>query len=511
MNQKRIKRCFLSVLICIIIIFPQSVFGQLKTLTGIVKGNDSIPIPGVTVVAKGSAFGAITDMDGKFSLESADNTKTLVFSFIGMKTKEIDISSSLNISVVLEEDIYGVDEVVVVGYGTRRKSDFTGSVASVKNAEIAAFSSSNVMQSISGRAAGVQVKQNTGAPGAPISVRIRGTNSIQGNNEPLYVIDGFPSSPSSLNNSEIESIEILKDASATAIYGSRGANGVVLITTKRGKAGDTKVTFESRYGVQTLRKKLDLMTASEYADFYNQQQVNDGRTAYFTQAEIDGFGKGYDWQDLAFRSAPVAQNSLTVSGGNTKTQFAVSGSSFNQQGIIKNSDYNRYSLIANLKHDISKKFIIDYGVKLTKNDNLQQNSSGGNRGGSLIASIVSAPPTLTPYNDDGSYRNLMTAYPFSSNAIYNPLNWINETTNASYANIVQANTSLIFKPIEGLTIKVFGGVENNDSRTDYYQTLKFLNSQGSATVSTTQYTGLLNENTVSFSFSDVGSISHIPE
>lgn len=471
---------------------------QKQTVSGKVTDSSGTPLPGVTVVVKGTTTGIITNADGNYSLSNVPADATLVFSFVGMKAQEIPVAGKSSVNVTMEEETIGLDEVVAIGYGTIKKSDLTGSVTSVKNEEISAYASSNVMQSLSGRAAGVQVNQNTGAPGAAISVRIRGTNSIQGSNEPLYVIDGFPSSPSSLNNSDIASVEILKDASATAIYGSRGANGVVLITTKKGQSGETRVDFESSYGIQTLRKKLDLMDATEYATFYNEQQVNDGRTAYFAPNEINSLGKGYDWQELGFREAPVSRNSVTVSGGNAKTQFAVSGSVFNQQGIIKESDYNRYSLLANLKHDISKKFAIEYGVKLTKNETAKENSSQGNRGGSLLAAILSAPPTLTPYNEDGSYRNLMTAYPFISNAIYNPLNYLNETMDKAVANIVQANASLIFKPVNGLTIKIFGGIENNDSRSDYYQTLKFLNSQGYAGVSTSQYTGLLNENTISY-------------
>jgi len=308
---------------------------QETTLTGKVSSKDGSPIPGVSIVIRGSTVGTLSDSNGHFSLKSPSDAKTIIFSFVGMKTQELPVTKATNYNVVLEEDTYNLEEVVAVGYGTMKKSDLTGSVTSVKNEEISAFASSNVMQSLSGRAAGVQVNQNTGAPGSSISVRIRGTNSIQGSNEPLYVIDGFPSSINSLNNSEIASIEILKDASATAIYGSRGANGVVLITTKRGESGDTKVSFESSYGVQTIRQKLDLMNATEYANFYNLQQINDGRTAYFTQDQINSFGNGFDWQDFCFRSAPIIRNSVSVSGGNSKTQFAISGSSFNQQGITQ--------------------------------------------------------------------------------------------------------------------------------------------------------------------------------
>jgi TonB-linked SusC/RagA family outer membrane protein len=302
----------------------------------------------------------------------------------------------------LQQDSQALDEVVVVGYGTVKKSDLTGSLTSVKAKEINAFPTTNVLQALSGRASGVQVIQNTGSPGGAVSVRIRGTNSVQGSNEPLYVVDGFPSSgsnPTILNNTDIESIEILKDASATAIYGSRGANGVVLITTKQGKAGKVQVDYEGSYSVQTLRKNLDLMNAKEYATFYNEQATNDKVAPYFTQAQIDGFGEGFDWQNLIFRKAPMQTHNLTVSGGNEKTRYSIGGSIFGQQGIIIGSDYNRYSLRANVNTEVSKKFSVAYGATLTNIASSRQNNGGSNRGGSMTSAAISAPPTLTPYNE----------------------------------------------------------------------------------------------------------------
>ncbi|MEI6140152.1 MAG: TonB-dependent receptor [Mariniphaga sp.] len=474
---------------------------QEGSLSGRVTSKDGNPVPGASVVVKGTSIGVVTDSNGLFNLKSTTGSKTLVVSFIGMKTKEIEITSSSKYNVVLEEDTYNLEEVVAIGYGTTKKSDLTGSVTSVKSDEIKAIATSNVMQSLSGRAPGVQVLQNTGAPGGAVSVRIRGTNSIQGSNEPLYVIDGFPSSgsnPTVLSNSDIQSVEILKDASATAIYGSRGANGVILITTKRGKAGKTTVDFESSYGVQTLRKKLNMMNAKEYATFYNEQATNDKLTPYFTQDQINGFGTGYDWQDLVFQSAPIKNSTLSVNGGNEKTKFSVSGTVFDQQGIISGSDYKKYSVRAYFTHEISKKFSLEYGATLTKNMTGRQNSSGSNRGGSLIGAAISSPPTLTPYNDDGTYRVMTTAYPFISNVLTNPLNFLNEQKDNTDANVVLANASMTFEPIEGLRLKIYGGVENNDNRTDYYQTRNFINSQGSASVSTTNNISLLNENTLSY-------------
>ncbi|WP_339867044.1 TonB-dependent receptor [uncultured Algoriphagus sp.] len=472
---------------------------------------EGMALPGVSILVKGTTQGTTSDIDGEYKLNVAPSS-ILVFSFIGYATQEVNVGDRSEINVVMIPDFTTLDDVVVVGYGTVKKSDLTGSVSSVKNEEINAFPAANVMQALSGRASGVQVKQNTGAPGAPVSVRIRGTNSIQGSNEPLYVIDGFPytgSNPTIVSNNDIESMEILKDASATAIYGSRGANGVIIITTKRGKAGKTTVDFETSYGVQTIRKKLDLMNAEEYMQFYNEQAVNDNLAPYFSQQEIDNAGEGYDWQDLVFTNAPIKNTNFSVNGGSDKTQFSVSGTVFDQEGIIKGSSYKKYSIRAYFSQNINKMLSLDYGATLTKNSIETRNSSGGNRGGSMIGGAISAPPTLTPYNDDGSYTVLATAYPFISNVLINPLNQINEQTSESEANIVLANAALNFMPIEGLTLRIYGGVENNDSRSNNYTTLNYINSQGSASVSSSRNLSLLSENTLTYSkvFADRHSLT----
>jgi TonB-linked SusC/RagA family outer membrane protein len=485
-------------------------------VTGQVSGaGNKAPIPGATVSIKGTTLGTSSDQDGNFKLTVPDFTNAvLVFSSVGYVAQEIVLNNRTRIDIELAVDDRLLDEVVVVGYGTVRKSDLTGALAQVKGREVSAFPATNVLQALSGRAAGVQVTQNTGAPGANVSVRIRGTNSIQGSNEPLYVVDGFPTSgsnPTIINNSDIESIEILKDASATAIYGSRGANGVVLITTKQGKAGKMTVDYDGSFSSQSLRKKLDMMNAKEYATFYNEQAVTDKVTPYFTQDQINSFGEGFDWQDLVFKKAPMQTHNLTVSGGNEKTRFSVGGSIFDQDGIIQGSNYKRYSLRANISTDVSKMFNLTYGATLTKIRTDRQNSGGGNRGGTLTSSAISAPPTLTPFNEDGSYRVLATAYPFISNVLINPLNYLEQFSDQVDANRVLANAALTFKPFEGLSIKISGGIENSDDRTDTYTTTKFLNSQGSASVSSARAMSLLSENTVSYikTFGQKHSISAV--
>jgi len=404
--------------------------------------------------------------------------------------------------VTLSDETIGIEEVAAIGYGTIKKSDLTGSLTQVKSNVINAFPATNVLQALSGKSSGVQVLQNTGAPGATISIRIRGTNSIQGSNEPLYVVDGFPisgSNPTIINNSDIESLEILKDASATAIYGSRGANGVVLITTHRGQAGKTQVDFESSYSTQTLRKKLNLMNATEYATFYNEQAANDNLPSRFTQAQISTLGNGFDWQNLVFQRAPKKTSSLNVSGGNEKTQFSISGSIFEQDGIIKGCDYNRYTLRTYVNHAISKKINVNLASTLTKVTTDSKNTDGGDgRGSTLMSATISAPPTLTAYNPDGTYRELGTAYSFISSALINPLNYINEQAFWGTQNKVLVNASLLYKPTNELTIKISGGIENSDERNDSYTTRKFIYSTGSASVSTGQFASLLSENTISY-------------
>jgi TonB-linked SusC/RagA family outer membrane protein len=474
-----------------------------RQISGTVKSETGEGLPGVSVVVKNTTRGTTTDAQGKYKLTIPDDGRaiTLVFSFVGYLNQEIAIGNRGSIDLQLVPNDKSLDEVIVVGYGTVKKSDLTGSLSQVKSKEINSYPATNVLQALTGRAAGVQVLQNTGAPGASVSVRIRGTNSIQGSNEPLYVVDGFPlsgSNPTVLNNADIENMEILKDASATAIYGSRGANGVVLITTKHGKAGKTRVDLETSYSSQTLRKKLDLMNAQEYATFYNEQATNDKQKPYFTQDQINAFGQGFDWQNLVFQKAPMKTTALNVSGGNEKTQFSLSGSAFNQDGIVKGSDYNRYSLRANINHAVSSKFSVNFGGTLTRLQTGRKDSGGGSRGNSMIAGAISAPPTLTPYNDDGTYRTLAIAYPFVATDLVNPLNFINEQNNQTKANVALLNASLIFKPIESITIKVSGGVENRDDRSDNYTTRNFVNSSGAASVGTNQFTSLLSENTISY-------------
>ncbi|MEI7829987.1 MAG: TonB-dependent receptor [Prolixibacteraceae bacterium] len=475
---------------------------QQKSVSGKVTDASGASLPGVSVVIKGTTTGVITDTDGKYNLAKVPENGVLRFSFVGMKTQEITVGSKTAINVTLTEETIGIDEVVAIGYGTMKKSDLTGSVSSVKANDLAAIPQASVAQALQGRTAGVHVKQNSGAPGATTTVRIRGTNSILGGNDPLYVIDGFPSNIGigMLNVEDIESMEVLKDASAIAIYGSRGSNGVIMVTTKKGKTGKTKVDFGTTLGFQSLAKKMEMMNAREYATFYNIRAQNDGRAPFFTQDEINSLGEGFDWQDFVFTTAPIRTHSLTVSGGNEKTKFALSGNIFDQKGIVGKGAYTRYSFRINLDHEISKKMTVNSTTTLSRSVTDNKDSSGGRQGGSLISVALVGPPILTPYNDDGTYRVLDNSYPFitTGGALINPLNILNEVSDVTNRNRVLSNLSFTYEPIDGLFIKILGGIESSDARNDYYRTTKYYNSTGYASVSTTQEISLLNENTVSY-------------
>lgn len=400
-----------------------------KKITGKVTDEKNEPIIGANVVVKGSTTGTITDMDGNFTLEVPDQA-TLLVSYIGYTPKEVAVKNQNNLSIMMIEDSKTIDEVVVIGYGSVKKSNLTGAVSSVKTTEIQQTPMTSIDQGLVGRASGVQVTQTSGMPGAVASIRVRGSSSLQGGNEPLYVIDGFPvysgtgfgstggntqiSGLSTVNPSDIESIEILKDASATAIYGARAANGVVLITTKSGKKGRDIITFESSFGVQNVAKTIDVMNAQEYAALVNEAYTNDGLDAPYNTTqlgEIAKLGNGTNWQDEIFRPAMIQSYQLTFSGGDNKTTYAISGGYFDQKGVIINSDFKRYSLRLNLDRQIFN--TLKVGTHMSGTHTISRTSAtdvGGRDGvvnGALkmnpIQSVYANKETgeYTPTNDPG--------------------------------------------------------------------------------------------------------------
>ena len=294
------------------------------------------PIIGASVYVKGRPHvGAISDVDGNYEIGGVSSDAVLVCSYIGMENVEMPVSGKNDIVIVLTADSYLLDggRVVSIGYGAVRKRDLTGAVASIKGEELNSFTSTSVAQSLQGRLAGVEVRTTGSEPGSTMQIRVRGTNSISGGNDPLWIIDGFPGNANMINTSDIESVEVLKDASATAIYGSRGSNGVIIVTTKRAKEGVTKVDYNGSASVAFVDNKLDLLNASEYMTYQNTLQ----KKSVFSEDEISAAGVGTDWQDLIFNPAWTHDHSVTVTAGLNKTNIAAGLSYLGQEGIIRNS------------------------------------------------------------------------------------------------------------------------------------------------------------------------------
>ncbi|WP_460636965.1 SusC/RagA family TonB-linked outer membrane protein [Larkinella harenae] len=487
---------------------------QTAPVTGKVTGAGGDPIPGANVVVKGTTTGTATDALGNFSLNAPSNG-VLVVSSLGFASKEINLGGRSQITVTLEEDQKALEEVVVVGYGTQRKSDVTGSLSSVTSKEIKSVPVTGVGQALQGRAAGVQVTQASNAPGGGVTIRIRGGNSINAGNEPLYVIDGFPvynESGANLNPNDIESMEILKDASATAIYGSRGANGVVIITTKRGKSGQNRIEFESYYGVQQVRKKLPLLNATQYAELVNEANVNAGRAPVFTQEQIAGFGVGTNWQDEIFREAPIQNYQLTASGGNEKTRYAVSGNFLEQQGIIINSKYDRASFRFNFDHKINDRFNIGTSLNVIRSrNNAVPTDADGGTNGTVVYSALNFSPTQPVYNPDGTLVVFNTPGRIQiGSPVAQALGTFNKTVGTRMMGSVFAD----YKILPGLTFRTSFGADVNYSKRSLYlsrNTAAGTQLSGQASILNTQSSTWLNENTLTYvkTFGDVHNLTFL--
>lgn len=373
---------------------------------------DGLGIPGVTVQVKDSNTGTATDMDGDYSLPLSSADVRLVFRSMGFKTQEIVLGNRATLDVVMEEDLASLEEFVVVGYGTMRKKDMTSAHVSIGSEDIERTVNTTIEQALQGRAAGVYVTQNTGAPGGGISVNIRGINSIGGSNEPLYVIDGVQIKPqavsygttagtnplASLNPSDIESMEILQGPSATAIYGSRATNGVVMITTKRGQSGDVKINYNYLYSLQDKPDALPVMNMQQYATMVGEiNQITGGQTpAAFLDPSL--LGAGTDWQQALFQTAGLNKHTLSLSGGNNNTNFYISGEYFDQDGIAIGSGFQRYSLRLNLDNQTRK--WLKLGVNLQVSETDEQLATGST---DVINNAIQMGPHIPVKNPNGSW------------------------------------------------------------------------------------------------------------
>jgi TonB-linked SusC/RagA family outer membrane protein len=449
-------------LVMFVLLMGMPCLAQNKPVSGKVFSPDNKPLAGVTVQIKNTNLLTTTAEDGAFSLAASSDRVVLVFTYVGYASKELTVNAGTPVTVQLKEDAKDLGEVVVVGYGTQRKTDLTGAVTSLRGDKIREMPVVSVEQAMQGRMPGVQVQQTSGQPGAGISIRVRGVSSIAGGNEPLYVIDGLPqfnddvrgvNGLATINPSDIESIEVLKDASATAIYGSRGANGVVMVTTKSGKSGQPRVVFESSVGMQQVREKLKLMNSTEYIDFAKRYYVNSGLAA---PAELANFTPtiSTDWQDEVFRTAVLLNSSLSVSGGTDRSRYYVSGGYTDQQGIVMNSGYKRGSLRVNLDNKLSDHFTLQTRFTVSR---AQQNGfspavgdNTRNFGKSGIGSILRAVPTVGVKNADGTYTDV-TPFGFNGIDAENPVAVAKEVLDRNTTTRVQGGVDLRWAIIKGLT------------------------------------------------------------
>lgn len=472
-----------------------SVRAQTQTVKGTIVDENGSPVAKATVRIKGESQATTSGEDGTYVLSNVKAGAIILVSYTGFEEKEIPVEGGGYEKVQLKRKDISLDDVIVVGYGSRKRSEVTGAITSVKAADLLQTPVANLAQGLQGRVAGLQITQNNAAPGGSISVRLRGTNSINGSSEPLYIIDGVQiqnttasgvtgpttlgnisgvggfanqvSSLSFLNPNDIESIEVLKDASAAAIYGSQAANGVIIITTKKGKAGLSAITYDGYYGIQDVTKTIPVMDAAGFARIENEIY----NTNRFPQP--DSFGTGTNWQDVIFRKASIQNHQVGFSGGTDKTQVLMSLNYFGQEGIVLKSKFDRYSVRFNLDHAVKSWLKVGTTTTFTRSiNNRVQTGSVNNDGGgltqSLIGAALSAPPTLKPYREDGSlYAWKDQPYGSFYTELRNPVQGI-LTTDITRTNTVLSNIYLDFTILKGLKYRANLSAYTNNSLNDYY-------------------------------------------
>ena len=423
-----------------------------KTIKGVINDEQGETIIGASVIIKGEDTGTTSDMDGRFTLEAPEGA-ILVISYIGYHTQEVKVRKRSLLRVVLKEDNQLLDEVVVVGYGTVKKSDLTGAVSGVSNRQYKNQPVQRVENILQGRTPGVEVTATSGMPGASMKVRVRGTTSINKSSDPLYVIDGIISSSGldGINPSDIQSMEILKDASSTAIYGSRGSNGVILITTKQGSEGKAQVTFDASIGLSTVRKQYDLLNAYEYATALNDIRGSSTISAEDLEAYKNGT-KGINWTDLLTRTGITQDYRLAISGGNEKVKYLISGNVLDQEAITIMSDYKRYGIRANIGSEVKPWLTIS--AKLNASSLHKHNEGGANwlHVTNFSPTMELKDPETGVYNTDP--YNMIGSSPYGEMIVNN---------SDSYSYNLNANLTLLFKIMKGLTLSVQGGYDYDNS------------------------------------------------
>ena len=433
-----------------------SIQQQTITVSGVVMGSDGEPLMGVNVVEKGTTNGTITDLDGKYTLNVGSNA-VLQFSYIGYVSSDIAVNGQRTVNVTMKEDSQNLDEVVVVGYGTVRKADLAGSVSVLDNKAFKDQPIKQVSDALQGRVSGVQV-QSSGVPGGTVKIRVRGSGSINRSNDPLYVIDGIvrESGLTGLNPDDIQSMQILKDASSTAIYGSRGANGVVLITTKTGKANTRQITFDAQITAGTVAKRYDTLNAYEFATLYNTYRANT-----FSSDQLSAFqrGGGTNWQDEIFQTGITQDYKVTFSGGSDKTQYIVSGNYVGQEGVVIENDNKRYQARANVTSQITDWLHMTADVNASHNVRHSGDFSAAKS--NIVTQAMNYSPVTSIFNEDGM---TYARDKYSSLTNFNPVGRLKEEMGETMQDIVNAHVDLRFNILPGLTFTTSNGIDYSDAK-----------------------------------------------
>lgn len=503
-------------------------FGQSnQPVSGRVIDETGQSLPGVTVLVKNTTNGTTTSAEGTYRLSVPAGNATLVVSYVGYLSQEVSVNNRSVVDVKLAPGDKTLSEVVVVGYGTQQKKDLTGAITTVSAKDVVKVPVSGLDQALQGQVAGLQISSTSGAPGGNTSILIRGTGSISGGNEPLFVIDGFPVSGAGVGNplntinpNDIESIDVLKDASATAIYGSRGSNGVIIVTTKRGKSGKSQIQVDAYTGFQQLGRKIEMMNAQEFAQF-----TTDGRNNGYLDNVPTGkitdpnsvraatfriplalqnpasLGEGTDWQDAIFRSAPIRNFQVAASGGSENVRYAVSAGYFDQQGIIINTGLKRYSFRANVDANVSKKLTIGASLLPSYTDQVNLPFSGHYGGFGVIQTAMGISPHVPIYNPDGSYGNEIPA-PEGSAGFQSPVKIINEYKNPSAQFRLLGNAYAEYEILPALRFRTTVGADLNYFKNQIWVPSTLSTSApigiASATATRSESVNWLNENTLSY-------------
>lgn len=452
-----------------------NIMAQSKSISGKITNPEGDELIGVNIVVKGTLIGTISSFTGEFSMNiPADvSDPVLVFSYIGSQTQEISVGSATTFDIVLLADMELLDEVVVVGYGTQRKVDLTGSVSSVKMEELENLPVSSVDQALQGKAAGVNITQNTGAPGAGVAVRIRGVGSINSSNSPLYIVDGVPTvnALSNIAVSDIESVSVLKDGASAAIYGSRANNGVVLITTKKGTGGQTKVSFNTMIGMQGPGLITPMANKDQYVEMYNEAANNDNafidddllKRPLITPA-YSATLPDVNHLDEIFRNALIQNHSLSVSGGNEKTRYMMSASHFGQEGILLNSDYKRTTGKLSITSDAYDWLTIGANLNISQDENNIVGSSGdgyGGNGGSIVRYAFFRTPAISVYDENGEFVD-KPDYPGFFGDGYNPVGLALNQNNVKAENRIFGDINAAIKFTDKLNLISTLGMDKAD-------------------------------------------------